>query len=271
MEIKKKYVAYLALAACLVAAVLGLLFYYGDRVAEYTWQKYRNPELSLFFVRKDADLALFIGNYCFNGVIGAGDYNPGLAERAYEKAVSIEPNIMMGHYELARVYFMQADFSRALDEINKELENYPTNLRSLYVRGLIYAYAGNLLLAEEDFTKFIGWAPQEWAGYNDLAWVLEKEGKYKQAESELEIGLNKAHDATNNPWLWNSLGVAQLNLKEYADAKKSFTEALSLADKITSEEWAASYPGNDPATANDGLDAFKNAIKDNISKAESFM
>lgn len=215
---------------------------------------------------------MFIGNYYFNGVIGSREYNPDIAEKAYKKAVSINPKILWGHYQLARIYFIKGDFKGAIEEIKKELEANPENLRSLYVRGLIYGYrnqAGDLEKAEADFRRFTFWAPSEWAGYNDLAWVLSKQGKYIEAEKTINRALREISDGGSNPWLWNALGVAQLNLKKYSGAAGSFKKAKELAEKLTTNDWSRAYPGNNPSTGGEGLSAFLKAISENLRRAES--
>lgn len=256
----------------LVAITIILVFVSNQNaLANFVWQKYRWPRTAILLDRNDTDLAMFIGNYYFNGVVGGGKYSPDIAKKAFEKAVRVNPKILWGHYQLARIYFVKGNFDKAIEEINKELKANPENLRSLYVRGLIYGYqnqAGDLGKAETDFLSFTQWAPKEWAGYNDLAWILEKEGKYEEARKTINLALKDALGAENNPWLWNALGVAELNLKKYSDAADSFKKAESLAKKLTLEEWRRSYPGNNPASAEEGLSAFLRAIKNNIQNTE---
>ena len=259
----------------LVFAMVAFIAVYAgrDSLASFVWQKYRAPQVAILLDRNNTELAMFIGNYYFNGVIGGGEYNPDIAEKAYEKAVKINPKILWGHYQLARIYFVKGDYEQALAEIAKELEANPENLRSLYVRGLIYGYRngpGDSELAENDFKRFTLWAPSEWAGYNDLAWILSKRGKYKEAGETITAAFREIRESKNNPWLWNAKGVAELNLGEYADAANSFGRALDLANALTEADWRRSYPGNDPASAGSGLDAFKEAIRDNINKAALF-
>ncbi|MBI2446392.1 MAG: tetratricopeptide repeat protein [Parcubacteria group bacterium] len=241
-----------------------------DTLAKLLWQKYRLPKTALLLVNRDTDLAMFIGNYYFNGVIGGGKYDLNIAEKAYKKAVLINPKILWGHYQLARIYFVKGDYKQALEEIAKELEANPENLRSLYVRGLIYGYrnqAGDLEKAEADFLRFTLWAPKEWAGYNDLAWILSKQGKYKEAKEAINAAFREIKESENNPWLWNALGVAELNLKEYKNAAISFEKAKQLAEKLTNEDWFHSYPGNNPVSAEEGLSAFIAAIEKNLRRA----
>lgn len=245
---------------------------YRDSLASFAWQKYRFSKTAILLDRSDADLAMFIGNYHFNGVIGSGEYNPDIAEKAFKKAVRVDPEILWGHYQLARVYFVKGDYNGALYEINRELEVNPENLRSLYVRGLVYGYRalpGDLENAGIDFKRFTEWAPKDWAGYNDLAWVLSKREKYGEAEKIINLAFKEALDGRENPWLWNALGVAQLNLKKYSAAANSFKKAKNLAEKLTLEEWRRSYPGNNPASAQEGVLVFIKTIGENLRRAAS--
>ncbi len=241
-----------------------------DTLARIAWQKYGRPDVALQLVRRDADLAMQLGNYYFNGTIGRSEYNLKKAERAYRRATAASPKILWGHYQLGRIAFVKGDYDRALEEINKELEANPENLRSLYVRGLIYGYRGHIgdpEKAEKDFRRFTFWAPKEWAGYNDLAWVLSKQGKYLEAKNSILRAFQEITEAEKNPWLWNALGVAELNLQEYAEAKASFEKARTFAQNLTINEWRRAYPGNDPIQAGSGLSAFKRAIEENILRS----
>src|SRR3990167_684263 len=191
---------------------------------------------------KDAAEAVRLGNYYFNGAGGDG-------------------------LEKAEAGFVKGEKDRALEEINKELEVNPENLRSLYVRGLIYESSGKLAEAEADFKRFVLWAPKEWAGYNDLAWILAKEGKYREAKEVLLEALKKTGRAEKNSWLWNSLGVAELNLGEYANARKSFTKAKESASMLPLKDWQDAYPGNNPEESARGLADFKRAIEENLKRS----
>jgi len=92
----------------------------------------------------------------------------------------------------------------------------------------------------------------------------------RQCQAILSAQKNVA-DAEKNPWLWNALGVAQLNLKEYQQAKISFGEAKKSAEKLTSDDWRRAYPGNDPQSAESGLTAFREAIAANIQAVEKHL
>lgn len=230
----------ISILAVIILVVTALTF--SDALARAAWYKFRAPQTALALDWSNTKLAMEIGNYYFNG----GAYDLTTAERAYKKAVSIEPKILWGHYQIARILFVYGKFDEALAEINKELEANPENLRSLYVRGLIYGYRvwpNDLLLAEADFRRFTLWAPSEWAGYNDLAWILSKEAKYQNAKDTTLAALSRATYGEQNPWLWNAKGLAELNLGEYQAAKESFEKALPLAEGLSLDDWRKSYPG----------------------------
>lgn len=63
-----------------------------NTLARIAWQKYRAPAVALFLDRGDAQLAMQIGNYYFNG----GRYDLEIVERAYRKAVAIDPKVLWG-------------------------------------------------------------------------------------------------------------------------------------------------------------------------------
>ena len=264
-NISKKIFFYAAVFLVAVSAVF--LFYFHSAVGDALWRRFHWSGAALFFNR-DAKFALEIGNYYFNG----GAYDLAKAKDAYAKAVAADDKILWGHYQLARIIFVKGDFVGALTEINKELEANPENLRSLYVRGLVYGYRsidGDLEKAEADFRRFTDWAPGEWAGYNDLTWVLSKAGKYQDAKDAVKKAFQEIPDAGKNPWLWNGLGVAELNLKKYREAEASFANAKALAERLTTVDWQRAYPGNAAKSAADGLRAFKDAIEKNLLQARS--
>lgn len=249
-----------------IISVIALLFFvflfFENSLANIAWAEYRNARAAVFLTR-DAKLAMSIGNFYFNG----GAYDLDIAQKAFSRAVKIDPKILWGHYQLARIYFVKGEKDKALREINKELEANPENLRSLYVRGLIYGYSGKLAEAEADFRRFTLWAPMEWAGYNDLAWILAKEGKYEDDLAALNNAFKKVPEAEKNAWLKNSLGVAYLNLKEYKKAEKALLSAKKLAENLTLDEWEKAYPGNSPNEAATGLESFKAALEANLFKS----
>ncbi|MCX6702909.1 MAG: tetratricopeptide repeat protein [Candidatus Wolfebacteria bacterium] len=187
-------------------------------------------------------------------------YDLAKAQTLYEWALGIYPQAEGPHYQLARIYFLKAGFSRALNEINTEIKNFPDFKRSYYVRGLINGYAKNFSEAAADFQEFLKWDPKSWAAHNDLAWVYFQAGDYENALKVSEEGLKWS---PGNPWLLNSSGVALLNLGKKKEAEAIFAEALAAVQKLSPDDWKKAYPGNDPDIASGGLENMILTIKRN--------
>lgn len=223
---------------------------------------YIAPALILYLDSKNPTLAFDIGNYFFNG--GAYDLNK--ARAAYEKALAIDPNIRLAHYQLGRLAFIRGDLTKAANEIEEELRLHPEIPNSYYVRGLIEGYQGLYGSAEKDFSKFIEQAPQSWAGYNDLAWVQAKQKKFQEARETVLLAFKRLPGETErNVWLWTSLGVASLNLKEYNGAEAAFMKARTISEGISAEYFWSAYPGNDPRGAEQAFKQFKATLSLNLA------
>ena len=224
----------------------------------------KHQALAYYFNYKDPQLAIFIGNYYFGGEA----YDLNRAQKSYERALVLTPNTRLAHYQLARIYFVEGDLPGALKHINEELQIDPLTLRSLYVRGLIKLSQHDLRGSEADFRAFTQWAPGEWGGYNDLSFVLAKEGKYAESEAVVRQAFIKVPNAKDVSWLWNSLGLAQLNQYKFKDAVVSFTHALTMSDAVTSKVWRRAYSGNDPAGDTTSIVTYQQAIKTNLKAAQ---
>ena len=247
-----------------------------DTAARYVWERYQDGSLALSLGRTDASLALQIGEYYFGnqamlGVSGAPrPYDLKTAGRAFKKASAINPLQPLAHYMLARIEFIGSDFDAALQDLNMELALNPEFKRTLYMRGLTFTYrgsGGDYARAESDFQEFIAWAPTEWAGYNDFAFVLGKDKKYSAAMAIAKEGIAKADGGATNPWLWDLLGVMQLNLNEPSSALASFLNARTYAASLSSVDWQRAYPGNSPSTSQSGVGAMQAGIGRNIIAA----
>ncbi len=258
---------YRALVIFLALFGLGIVLYvtFSSQVSRYFWQKGYHTT-AYYLNRKDAELALEIGNYYFTSM---AQFDIHRAQKSYELAISHKPNIQQAHYQLARIFLVLGNWTLAKKDLDAELSINPYNLRSFYVRGLIDLAQNDLLSAEFDFSRFIQGAPTEWGGYNDLAFTLAKEGQYAQSEEVVKKAFVLVPNATStNPWLWNSLGLAQLNQHHYTDAQASFSRADILSKNISPTEWYRAYSANDPSTIQKSIRTFQQAVEKNLYTAK---
>ncbi|MBI2035214.1 MAG: tetratricopeptide repeat protein [Candidatus Liptonbacteria bacterium] len=236
-------------------------------MSSFLWGQFAISTPAIVF-SDNPEIVFAIGEYNFGG----GAYNTFLAERAYRKTLALDAVYPLANYQLGRIAFTRGQPLTALSFLNRELELYPDHYRAYYMRGLVRGFdnARDLVGAEKDFRTFISYHPDEWAGHNDLAWVLLKAGKWEEARDAAK----EAFDATGdleNPWLWNSLGAALLNLHQYQKAQEAFTKALEYARDLGAEDWRLAYPGNDPRYAEEGIFDFKNVILANLKRSEELL
>ncbi len=169
------------------------------------------------------------------------------------------------HYQLSRTYFIQGKLNISISEAEKELEEYPENIRTHYILGLTYGYLNQEVLAIEHFSKFIEANPTSWAARNDKAWLEFRIGKIDDALKTVEP---IAHDI-KNPWVQNTYGTLLMNKGRYAEAKEAYLHAKRITDEMTEESWGKAYPGNDPRIYGVGFSAMKQSIANNLHLIEN--
>jgi tetratricopeptide (TPR) repeat protein len=251
---------YLA-SAVLFAAICGVILFH-TQLSRLSWEHGRFFPIAMALNWTDANLSMEIGDYYFNG----GAYNLNRASFFYRQALLLDPLAPRAHYQLGRIYFIRGLFARSLEELDRELTHHPLMTRAHYMHGLSNGMFGRTEAAVADFTQFIRFHPTEWAGYNDLMWVEMQGGRYEDAHHTASDAFAAVPGAADNPWLWNSKGVAELNLGDTAAAANSFLRAQALSKQLTQEVWLRAYPGNDPAAAIVGLEIFRSVIEQNLAQ-----
>lgn len=264
--------AWKVLAFAVPAAVLvSSGFLYRDHVAQFVWDYTKWDAVALSINAENSGLATEIGLYYFGG----GAYDLERAKRAFEETIVIDSSVPGIRYQLGRIHFIQGNFGHAIYVLTRELELYPDHLRPLYVRGLVYGYRGlpgDLALAEEDFANFNAWASGEWAGYNDLAWIQTRREKFSDARDTV----HRAFDAIwwvkqGNPWLWTTLGIAELNLGNYNEARDAFLIARRYSEEMSPGYFMTAYPGNDSRNAEELFNQYQATLSFNLGIASEHL
>lgn len=233
-------------------------------IARFVFQQFRLEVISRIISPGDIWLEWGIGYYYFGG--GAYDLNK--ARDSFKRALSIDPLIPTAHYQLARIYFIKGRISQALYEINKEIELHPESNKPYYVRGLILGYRnypGDLDQAEEDFRRSSEDYPFNWAGYNDLAWIQMRQEKFSEAKKTvLQAFETIPTEKERNVWLWANLGVAEMNLENYNEAKEYLLTAQEISNKMTAGYFWSAYPGNNQKNATEAFKQFRATLHFNL-------
>lgn len=83
------------------------------------------------------------------------------AEKAYEKALELNPNNVNVMVDLAAIYFYQAKLQEARNLLDKALEKDPKNPAALFNAGLVARDQGDIQAAIAYFEKFIKENPDD--------------------------------------------------------------------------------------------------------------
>ena len=192
-------------------------------------------------------------------------YNIDRAERFFGKAFAIDPTYPYLNHQIARIAFLRGNFDRAMLFINREISLYPEHANAFYVRGLVEGFMGDYDEAAKDYEEFLKGAPMNWAAINDYAWVLLKAGRAEEAADATERGLQYFPE---NPWLLNNSAIALYEIGELEKAHERAQRAWDHVQTVERQEWLTSYPGNDPAIADQGITTFRTAVSENMHRIE---
>ncbi len=218
-------------------------------------------EIISLSVAPNAERAFEFGERHFDGAKPRW-YDIGKAEMFFSRAQELDPNLLYVNHELARIEFLQSNYELALFYIDRQILLHGTSApNAYYVRGLIEGYRGEYAASAKDYQVYLSHDPTNWAATNDLAWVLLKSGRYKEALDAINSVLKYW---PQNPWLLNSKATALYELGRYKEAKQAVLLASQNVMALKPEDWSKAYPGNDPLIAREGLDAFKSAVEKNI-------
>lgn len=215
------------------------------------------------------------GEYYFNHDDDpAGPYDIKLARQYYEAALAASSTANAAvWYQLGRIDFLEGKFHSALHKFEQQWELFPdSGVNPDYMIGLTYGYLARKTgetehwdAAAAGFERFITFKPGAPWPRVDLAWVYFAQGKYVDMIPVLEEGLEYA---PGNAWLLNMYGLALMNTGESERAHDMFVAAQEAADLLTATDWGKSYPGNNPAYWEQGLNEFKAAIAKNVALVE---
>jgi tetratricopeptide (TPR) repeat protein len=213
-----------------------------------------------------ADRAFAYGNVHFNPY-DPGDYDIERAQFFFMQAAKLDPTLPYVYHQLARISFIDGDFTKAMAQIDIQIADEGNQTpSSYYVRGLIEGYQGDYADAETDYAHYLVLVPDNWAGTNDYAWILLKDNKPELAAQVTSAVLQFY---PTNPWLLNTNATALYEIGDRADAKKAIQAASMSLETLTPEAWSVAYPGNDPAIAAEGVATFKQAVAENMQKIDA--
>lgn len=142
--------------------------------------------------------------------------DPPSPERALERRV-----------ELARQYIGEGDWENAKRNLKHAARIDDRNAEVHEAFALVYQSTGEKELAEDSYRKAIRLDRDFSRARNNYAAFLFAEGRYREAESQLEAVVS---DSLYNarPRAFVNLGLCRLQLDKPAEAEEAFTRALAM-------------------------------------------
>ena len=241
----------------LILALVVMSVSLADSILPQVRTQYEMLTLGLF---PSAERAYSYGERHFSSP-DRNSYDLDHAEYFFRKARHLDPQHPLVNHEIARIYFLRGSLETALDFINSQIRYNGDVLHSFYVRGLILGYMGRYSEAARDYERYLVSDPTNWAAVNDYAWVLLKAGRPREAAVASASALL---DFPDNPWLLNTHAIALYELGEFRLAREKADAALLAVRYLSEEDWLRAYPGNDPKTADEGIQALRDAITGNV-------
>ena len=104
-----------------------------------------------------------------------------LAYRNCQTALSLEPGLADGHRARALIFEQTGNEQGALNEIDRALSLDPSNRYTLVWQAQIYTRLSRWDDAEKTFRRALKEHPNFWLAYNELAFGLHGQAKYREA------------------------------------------------------------------------------------------
>ena len=194
------------------------------------------------------------------------------ALKAFEHAISLDPNYTSAYQWKAAVFLKLESYNQAIDAYDQILAYSPDNPKIVLLKGQTYARAKQFEVALEIFDQAIstgidrpvkiqnGTFSFQYLLLIQKSTALMELERYEEALSLLEAVIKKSPQDAN---LWHSKGAALLMLERFKDAIKCFDYALQIDPDSTKAALAWNNKGCalfELKKYDDALNAFDQAL-----------
>jgi tetratricopeptide (TPR) repeat protein len=186
------------------------------------------------------------------------------AVREFKLATDLDPRNEKAFYSLAMAYVEMKNWDLCADSLNKAIQIAPKNALYQYQLGHAYIEQKRLDLAQAALEKAISIDEKLYKAHYRLGWVYDVQDKPQEADKHYRLAIagnprfalsfdSMAKLYLSNGFvdpavqvlkegvkvspqeagLWNTLGVALQEQKQFDQAVKSFDKALELDQKMT--------------------------------------
>lgn len=155
--------------------------------------------------------------------------------------------------EIAAVAYLKGDINIASEAIEEILKIQPNDLNALTQKGHIYELRGELIQAEEIYTKVLEQAENNkndrWQAVaaNGLGNIYQTRHEFNKAEEMYKkaLGFNEKLGELGGVAInYNNLGIVYEIRGEWGKAEDAYRKALTIAEKMGDKEKMANINGN---------------------------
>ena len=133
--------------------------------------------------------------------------------------------------KIAGVYYQTKDYDYALKTYDKILKEAPNDQEAQYMIGVIYISSKKYKEAIDHLEKQIDRYPNNYHGFNNLAWLYATadDKKFRDAEKSLDLSLKALALAPFDKHIWSTLAEAYFISGNFSKAKRAMQQVVDLA------------------------------------------
>ena len=148
-----------------------------------------------------------------------------------ENAPKDENNKIEIFRTIAGIYYQTKDYDSALLTYDKLLKLKPNDEEAQYMKGVIYITSKNYQKAIDHLEYQIEINPNNYHGYNNLAWLYATadDVNFRDAEKSLDLSLRALVLAPYDKHIWSTLAEAYFISGNFIKAKRAITHVVDLA------------------------------------------
>ncbi|MBV8863900.1 MAG: protein kinase [Acidobacteriaceae bacterium] len=148
-----------------------------------------------------------------------------LARGNAENALRFNRDSVDGHLAIAEVLRYRGQATAAIEEFDRALSLDPSNPRTLDWRARAYEHLDHWSDAEQSYREILRNRPNYWVAYNELGWLFQAQGKYRNAIDAFRAATLAAPNST---LALNNLGEMYLKTGASGKAMQCFQKSLGL-------------------------------------------
>ena len=155
------------------------------------------------------------------------------AEQAAQKAIQMNPQDTLGHYELACICADQGKVVDALKHLVASVNSNPLFVKGYFALGALLALAGKPEEAIDVYRKGLQYVPDAHLLREQLCGLLASQGMFQEAIDETYECIRRRNSYDDHL----RLGLYSVILGQFETAEKAFLKALEL----NPQNWEAHY------------------------------